>query len=77
MRVQAGLLSEQLRVALRDVTSYKVLEFSTMNNSLKNFTSPGERARSTLSAGSHGRAATAPKGSPVLIRRRLPRRAAR
>ncbi len=41
VRVQAGLLSEQWRVALRDVSSYKILEFSTMKDTFKNFTSTG------------------------------------
>lgn len=42
VRVQAGLLSEQLRVALREAQPYKVLEFTTMNNAFKNFTSAGD-----------------------------------
>lgn len=41
MRVQAGLLSEQLRVALRNAEKHKVLEFTTMAGAFKNFTSTG------------------------------------
>jgi hypothetical protein len=43
-KVQAGLLSEQLKTALTSVQSYKVLEFTTMAGAFKNFTSPGVHA---------------------------------
>ncbi|GAX79191.1 hypothetical protein CEUSTIGMA_g6631.t1 [Chlamydomonas eustigma] len=38
IRVQEGLMSAQLKVALEAASSFKVLQFTTMNNAFKNFT---------------------------------------
>ena len=38
IRIQQGLLSEKLKVALTHANKFKVLHFSTMANAFKNFT---------------------------------------
>mmetsp|Transcript_17364 Transcript_17364/g.37489 ORF Transcript_17364/g.37489 Transcript_17364/m.37489 type:complete len:686 (-) Transcript_17364:496-2553(-) len=42
VRVQAGLMSSQLKLALINTAEFKVLEFTTMNNAFKNFTDAGD-----------------------------------
>ena len=46
IRIQEGLASEQLRVAVEEAASFKVLDFSTMKNAFLNFTDQGTCLRS-------------------------------
>jgi hypothetical protein len=41
VKVQTGLMSDQLREALQNVQGFKLLDFTTMNGAMKNFTSTG------------------------------------
>ena len=42
VRIQEGLLSGKLLVALQNVAGVKVLQFSTMKNTFKNFTAEAD-----------------------------------
>jgi hypothetical protein len=41
IRVQEGLASEKLKVAVKAAASFKVLDFTTMKNAFLNFTDKG------------------------------------
>ena len=45
VKIQAGLLSEQLRTALKATEGAKILDFSTMAGAFKNHTDPGGCSR--------------------------------
>ena len=42
LRIQQGLLSENLKVALTNANSFKVLHFTSMSGAFKNFTNEGD-----------------------------------
>eukprot|EP00798_Chlamydomonas_sp_ICE-L_P025303 gene25303-10957_t len=45
VKIQAGLLSEKLKTALGEASKFKVLEFSTMQGAMANFTKPEDWGR--------------------------------